>query len=944
MNIIKYMNNPNKKLLNFISLNKSFPSINLDIKYGLFFIFFISLFELIRNSEIKLRIQGGGEINLLNRSFFFDPSDVIVNGESKPLCRKTCLFNNDINNATIKFDDQINICENMFYGMENIIEIDLSNFDASNVISMHRMFSDCVDLQKITFGNINTSLVQNMKELFNNCIKLTTIDRLNFNTLSVKTMNSMFNHCESLLSINAEFNPENVENLFNIFAYCYKVVTINLPSFKYTRTINIKGIFYNDTKLKYVDLSNFEVSSSIETIRSAFRFCHSIIFIRLDLLKINTNTEIWGFLDSTYPDVKVCIKDENTINILNQFKDKINCSNNCLNENMKIDLKVNKCIKYCNESEYKYELNYLCYYKCPDNTFPIDKEYFCLSKKPEHFYLSKNENYKKCFDTCQSCDMGGDEYFNNCIECKKYYINNNGTKYNHIYELNLNGTKNCYIKCPYYFYHDKSSGIYYCTENKTCYGPFDKLIYELSECVNKCEENNLNYKYEFRKRCYERCPEGSIKVINNTILNDYFCKPICSEEKPYEYIYTQECAKYCPIKELKQNICIQNYKNGKIKEESVSDGEKNKEKNEEDTKAQDIMLKNIEIGFVSEDYDTSTLEKGEDDVFEDEKMIITLTTTQNQKNNTNNNMTTIDLGECEYLLRKEYNISENELLNMKKIDVIQDGMKIPKVEYDVYSKLTGNNLIKLNLTVCHNSKISISIPIKISENLDKLNISSGYYNDLCYVAFSDSGTDISLKDRKNEFIQKNKTVCQDDCDFSRYDYNTQKAKCLCNVKESSESFKSLADMKINKTKLYSKFIDIKNIANIKLITCYKELFNIKGIKKNIAFYVTIPVIILHIITIIIFYKKQRNQIYETLKNISFAINNWELVVKNEKEKRKILIQKRKKQLSKKSTINKRNKLTNIVGEGNLNKKNADKKEEKIKILNPLDFWYLKKCF
>ena len=85
MNIIKYMNNPNKKLLNFISLNKSFPSINLDIKYGLFFIFFISLFELIRNSEIKLRIQGGGEINLLNRSFFFDPSDVIVNGESKPL-------------------------------------------------------------------------------------------------------------------------------------------------------------------------------------------------------------------------------------------------------------------------------------------------------------------------------------------------------------------------------------------------------------------------------------------------------------------------------------------------------------------------------------------------------------------------------------------------------------------------------------------------------------------------------------------------------------------------------------------------------------------------------------------------------------------------------------------------------------------------------------------
>ena len=52
---------------------------------------------------------------------------------------------------------------------------------------------------------------------------------------------------------------------------------------------------------------------------------------------------------------------------------------------------------------------------------------------------------------------------------------------------------------------------------------------------------------------------------------------------------------------------------------------------------------------------------------------------------------------------------------MKKIDVIQEGMKIPKVEYDVYSKLNGNILVKLNLTVCQNSKISLSVPITISE-------------------------------------------------------------------------------------------------------------------------------------------------------------------------------------------------------------------------------------
>ena len=32
----------------------------------------------------------------------------------------------------------------------------------------------------------------------------------------------------------------------------------------------------------------------------------------------------------------------------------------------------------------------------------------------------------------------------------------------------------------------------------------------------------------------------------------------------------------------------------------------------------------------------------------------------------------------------------------------------------------------------------------------------------------ENGTDIPLKDRRNEFIIQNRTVCQDDCFFSDY--------------------------------------------------------------------------------------------------------------------------------------------------------------------------------
>ena len=129
-------------------------------------------------------------------------------------------------------------------------------------------------------------------------------------------------------------------------------------------------------------------------------------------------------------------------------------------------------------------------------------------------------------------------------------------------------------------------------------------------------------------------------------------------------------------------------------------------------------------------------------------------------------------------------------------------MKALKVEYDVYAKLSGNNLINLNLTVCENNKISIFLPIILTGTLDKYNPTRKYYNNICYTTTSKDGTDIILKDRQNEFIDKNLIVCQEDCYFSKYNYDTFKAKCICNVKQCSESFE---EMNINKAKILENF-------------------------------------------------------------------------------------------------------------------------------------------
>lgn len=83
----------------------------------------------------------------------------------------------------------------------------------------------------------------------------------------------------------------------------------------------------------------------------------------------------------------------------------------------------------------------------------------------------------------------------------------------------------------------------------------------------------------------------------------------------------------------------------------------------------DKVLDTIEEIFTSPDYNTYDLDNWKNEIIKTEKMIITFTTTQNQIKNKDDNETRIDLGECEFLLRKYYHIPNDELIYMKKIDI-----------------------------------------------------------------------------------------------------------------------------------------------------------------------------------------------------------------------------------------------------------------------------------
>ena len=289
----------------------------------------------------------------------------------------------------------------------------------------------------------------------------------------------------------------------------------------------------------------------------------------------------------------------------------------------------------------------------------------------------------------------------------------------------------CYEKCTYNYFYDEDKN-YFCTESEECPENYDNIIEDEKKCVSNCNEEkdeNGVYRYEYKKKCLLKCPDLTLEDNIN-----YICIPICDLNSPFIEISSQECVKECHINDIIKETCILKF--------------------EDNAKYYDIMLNNIEKDFTSDKYNTKNIEKNSNEIIKYGLMTVTLTSTEIQNKDKDKNETIIYFGKCEAILRNKYNISNSTILYIKKIDVIQPRMKIPKIEYDIYSKLNNTNLIKLNLSYCGNITIDLYIPAQLTESIDKLNSSSDYYNDICYADTSENNIDIILKDRQKEFIEK----------------------------------------------------------------------------------------------------------------------------------------------------------------------------------------------
>ena len=196
-------------------------------------------------------------------------------------------------NFKIVFVEPIDNMEGFFEDCSNIIFLDLSHFDSSNVYNMKSMFNRCSKLEYLDLSNLNISNVINMGFMFNECVKLKEIKGINhFNTQKVTKMDAMFQECYELEKLDlSNFDTSNVTNMEYMFNKCKKLKEIKgINNFITNKVEDMDSMFNSCSELEQLNLSNFNTTNVIDMTRM-FHNCNSLKYLNLLNFTINCETE-----------------------------------------------------------------------------------------------------------------------------------------------------------------------------------------------------------------------------------------------------------------------------------------------------------------------------------------------------------------------------------------------------------------------------------------------------------------------------------------------------------------------------------------------------------------------------------------------------------------------------------------------------------------------------
>ena len=165
----------------------------------------------------------------------------------------------------------------------------------------------------------------------------------------------------------------------------------------------------------------------------------------------------------------------------------------------------------------------------------------------------------------------------------------------------------------------------------------------------------------------------------------------------------------------------------------------------------------------------------------------------------------------------------------------------------------------MDLKICENEAINVQedLSMKIDnkeqylyiqqltqKNVDVFNLSSEFYQDICFYFESPIEKDIAIKDRVKLFFP-NITLCENGCKVKGINSTTMKAECECKL-DNLINNNALANNAFYKSQV-GDIEEILNHINIEILKCYNKIFKNRKISSYKGSFIILVFIFIQVI-------------------------------------------------------------------------------------------------
>ena len=449
--------------------------------------------------------------------------------------------------------------------------------------------------------------------------------------------------------------------------------------------------------------------------------------------------------------------------------------------------------------------------------------------KPNNFYFNIEEDkYKPCYETCGTCNQGGNPFNNNCLTCAL----------NHRRKPTIQ--TDCVTLCTYFYYYT-FYGQYKCSNGSNCPEEAPLYILDLQKCSDDCSKEN-EYKYQYGGQCLKQCPSDTILGENGKT---------CIE------VETNKCILRKTKMEIERNSIIETVNlNAKIY-------------------AEEFGYTSKHVSYYYNDEYSILLYKDNDCI---QSLLI--------------DISKIDFESCYNKVKVNLNINNTiiiaivERYNSKgqstSIFYLYSPEKGEKI--DIESICADDTIVvKTNIMdQLNNTDLEYnSLLFLTNQNIDIFNLSGEFYSDICFHFESPNGKDVPLKDRILAFYP-NISLCDDDCTSKGVNLTTMESICECSLGGILNN--DLISENVLFKNTFGDVAEFISNSNLDVLQCYEDVFKKKYFVKNTGGIIILVIIILEISFGVLFFVFSMKNISRYLFNLSEYFSSL-IVIRSNKNKK-----------------------------------------------------------